>query len=141
MSMFTWGAGDIIAISKLAVAVYTGYKDDYKNISDEVQSLQILIDKAAWHFKSASLDKDSQQEGQKALAGCRNVLEDLNSLIEKYSNSGSSKPSQALKRIKLGTGDIANLKARLISNTAILNSFIQRLAIPTITLKYIIVSF
>ena len=127
--------GDIFTISGLAVKVYTAYKDapdDYRNISDEVESLQILIDKAARHFKSTTLDNDSRQEGQKALKGCKSILEDLNSLIEKYNSSGSSRTSQVLKRIKLGTEDIASLRVRLISNTALLNGFIQRLVIPTI---------
>ena len=67
MSMFGWGVGDIIAISQLAVTVYTAYKDapdEYQHISDEVKSLKILIDKAARHFESPTLDDDSRQEGE-----------------------------------------------------------------------------
>ena len=135
---FGFGVGDIIAISGLAVNVYTAYKDapgDYRNISDEVKSLQILIDKAAPFFESTTLKSNSRQEGQQALKGCKDVLEDLNSLIEKYNSSGSaSRTSQVLRRIRLGTEDIATLRARLISNTGLLNGFIQRLAIPTILL-------
>ena len=137
MSMFGWGVGDIIAISQLAVKVYTAYKDapdDYRNISDEVESLQIIINKAARHFESTTLDDNSRQEGQKVLKGCQNVLEDLNSLIEKYNSLPSSNTSQVFKRVKLGTEDIANLRVRLISNTGLLNSFIQRFDIPTITI-------
>ena len=47
-----WGVGDILAISGLAVKVYTAYKDapdDYRHISDEVESLQAIIDKAVRH--------------------------------------------------------------------------------------------
>ena len=127
--MFGWSVGDIIAISRLAVIVYTAYKDapeDYRQISDEVESLKILIDKAAPYFGSTTLNTNSRQEGQKALKGCKSVLEDLNSLIEKYNSSGSSRTSQVLKRIKLGTEDIGSLRVRLISNTALLNGFIQR---------------
>ena len=127
--MFGWGAGDIIAISRLAVKVYTAYRDapdDYKHISDEVKSLQILIDKAAPYFNSTSLNNNSRQEGQQALKGCQDVLQGLNSIIEKYNSSGPSRTSQVLKRIRLGTEDIASLRVRLISNTALLNAFIQR---------------
>ena len=130
MSMFGWGVGDIIAMSRLAVKVYTAYRDapdDYKHISDEVKSLQILIDKAAPYFKSTSLNNNSRQEARQALKGCKDVLEGLNSLIEKYNSSSSSRTSQVLKRIRLGTEDIASLRVRLISNTALLNAFIQRL--------------
>ena len=124
--------GDIITLSGLAVQVYTAYKDapdEYKHISNEVKSLQILIDKAVPYCKSTSLDNNSRQEGQQALKGCNDVLEGLNSLIKKYNSSGSSRTSQVLKRIRLGTEDIASLRVRLISNTTLLNAFIQRLAL------------
>ena len=135
MSMFGWGMGDITTISWLAVQVYTAYQNasnDYKHIPDEVKSLQILIDKAAPYFESTSLNNNSRQEGQQALKGCKDVLEGLNSLIEKYNSSGTSRTSQVLRRIGLGTEDIASLRVRLISNTALLNAFIQRLVLVLI---------
>ena len=128
--------GDIVAISGLAVRVYTAYQDapdDYSHISDEVQSLQILINKAARYFKHTTLKNNSRQEGQQALTGCRDVLEDLNSLIEKYNSLSSSRTSLVLRRIKLGIEDIASLRVRLISNTALLNGFIHRWAILPMT--------
>ena len=135
---FGWGVGDIIAISGLAVKVYAAYKDapdDYRHISDEVKSLEIIINKAARHFEKNTLSSNSQQEGQEVLKGCQNVLEDLNTLIEKYHSLSSANTSQVLKRVKLGTEDIATLRARLISNTGLLNGFIQRFNIlPTITI-------
>ena len=139
MSMFGWGVGDIITISGLAAQVYAAFKDapdEYRHILDEVESLQIIIDKAARHFTSTSstLSYNNQREGQTMLKGCQNVLEDLNSLIEKYNSvtSPNTSASQVLKRVKLGTEDIATLRARLISNTSLLNGFIQRLDTPAI---------
>ena len=131
--------GDIITISGLAAQVYAAFKDapdEYRHILDEVESLQIIIDKAARHFTSTSstLSYNNQREGQTMLKGCQNVLEDLNSLIEKYNSvtSPNTSASQVLKRVKLGTEDIATLRARLISNTSLLNGFIQRLDTPAI---------
>ena len=137
---FGWGVGDILAISGLAVKVYTAYKDapdNYKHISDEVKSLQIIIDNAARHFKSTTLNSDNLQKGQEVLKGCENVLEDLNSLIEEYNNLSSPNKGQVLKRIKLGGEDIATLRVRLISNTGLLSSFIQRFDIPSIIILYV----
>ena len=136
--------GDIIAISKLAVKVYTAYREapnDYRNISDEVVSLHIIINKTAQYFESTTLSHDEQQNGQKVLKGCENVLKDLDSLIEKYQGLASIGTSQVLRRVKLGTEDITTLRARLISNTGLLNSFIQRFDIPTIFLKYILLIY
>ena len=134
---FGFGVGDIIAISGLAVKVYTAYKDapdDYRHISDEVKSLQIIINKAAQHLESTTLSNNNREEGQEVLKGCQNVLEDLNSLIEKYNSLSSASPSQVLKRVKLGAEDIATLRARLTSNTTLLSSFIQRFDISSITI-------
>ena len=147
---FGYGVGDVMAVSRLALKVIIAYKDapgDYRNISDEVESLHIIIKKAAQHFESTSLGDDSRQEGQKVLKGCQNVLEDLDTLIEKYNSlasasaSASTSTSQVLQRMKLGasqvlgTEDIATLRARLTSNTTMLNGFIQRFVILTITMK------
>ena len=134
---FGWGVGDILAISGLAVKVYTAYKDapdDYKHIASEVKSLQNMVNKALRHFESTSLSNDSRQEGQDILKGSQDVLEDLNSLIEKYHSLSSANTSQVLKRAQFGTEDIATLRIRLISNTGLLNSFIQRFDISTITI-------
>ena len=138
---FGFGVGDILAISELAQKVYTAYKDapdDYRNIADEVKSLHIIIEEAAQHFKSTTLSDEKKQGGKEVLEGCRNVLKDLDALIEKYNALASSNTSQVFQRIKLGMEDIVTLRARLTSHTTLLNSFIQRLDITiTITIEYI----
>ena len=130
----SWGGGDIIAISQLAVKVYTAYKDapiNYKNISEEVKSLQMMVMKAGQHLKSTTLSDNNRQLGQEVLRSCQSVLEDLNSLIKEY-NSVSANTHQVFKRVRLGAEDITTLRARLISNTGLLNGFIQRFDSPTI---------
>ena len=148
------GVGDIVAISGLALKVCTAYKDalgDYQNISDEVESLHIIINRAAHHFESTTLSDNSQQEGHKVLRGCHKVLVDLDALIEKYnslaSKSTGTSTSQALQRLKLsaslviGTEDIATLRARLTSNTTLLNGFIQRFGIlPLLYICFMLIS-
>ena len=124
-----YSVGDFIAISQLAIKVYTAYKDApdiYGNISDEVAGLQILIDKAEQHFKSATISSNDHRNGQKILKGCQSVLEDLNSLIEKYKSLASTNKRLVFKRVKLGIEDIATLRARLTSNATLLSSFIRR---------------
>ena len=133
---FGYGVGDIMAVSRLALKVYSAYKDapdDYRNIADEVKSLHIIIEEAARHFETLSNKK--QQGGKEVLEGCQNVLKDLDALIEKYNALASADRSLVFKRIKLGTEDIVTLRARLTSNTTLLNSFIQRLDIATLTIN------
>ena len=132
MSMFGWGVGDIATISALVSKVYTAYKDapdNYRHISEEVRSLQILISKAARYVENPTLSDNDWQEGQEVLKGCQSILEDLNSLIEKYNSLASTNTGQVFKKVKLGGEDIATLRSRLISNTGLLNGFIQRLVI------------
>ena len=134
---FGFGVGDILTVSKLAVTVYTAYKDapnDYKHIAGEVKSLEIIINKAAQHFESTTLSDNDRQQGQEVLKSCQDVLEDLHSLIEKYKSLASANTGQALQRVMLGIEDIATLRARLTSNATLLSSFIRRFDISTNTI-------
>ena len=132
-----YGAGDIIAVSQLVAKVYAACRDapkDYRDIRGEVKSLEIRINKAIKHIQSPTLSDDDKQEGQEVLRSCQGVLEDLNSLIEKYNSLASAKSGQIVKKVQFGTEDIATLRARLGLNIGLLNSFIQRFDIPTITI-------
>ena len=136
---FGWSGGDIFAITQLAAKVYTAYKDapnDYKNIAEEVKSLESIINQAAQHLKTTTLS-EHQQTGQEILRGCRSVLEDLNSFIKEYKSVASTSRRLNFKRVKVGTEDIAKLRSRLTSNTILLNSFIQRFDIHTTNIYYI----
>ena len=132
-----YGAGDIIAVSQLVAKVYAAYKNapkDYRDICGEVKSLQIIINKAIKHIQSTTLNDDDRQEGQEILRSCQSLLEDLDSLIEKYNSLAPAKSGRIFKKVQFGTEDIATLRVRLISNTGLLNGFIQRFDIPTITI-------
>ena len=127
--------GDIIVISGLAIRVYMAYKDaphDYRYISEEVAALRILIDKSAQLFKQTTISSDDRNHGQQVLKGCQGVLEDLNSLIEKYKRLASTSQKLVLWRSRPGGGDIAALQTRLISQTGLLNSFVRRFVVPVI---------
>ena len=124
------------AALQLVAKVYVAYKqapEDYRNICKEVKSLQIIIDKAIQYIQSTTLSDDDRQEGQEVLRSCQSVLEDMNSHI-KYNSLAFAKSGWIVKKVQIGTEDIATLRARLISNTGLLNSFIQRFYIPTITI-------
>ena len=69
---FGYGVGDFMAISGLALKVCTAYRGtpgNYRNISDEVESLHIIINKAEHHFDSTTLSDNSRQEGHTVLRG------------------------------------------------------------------------
>ena len=132
---FGYGIGDFLAVSKLAWDVYTAYKDapgDFRNISDEIKSLHIIINRDKKKLQDKILNSDEQTELQEILQGCTNVLRDLDKLHIKYMSleSGRGSSSQAIGRIKWSLKwsqeDITELRARLTSNTMLLNTFIAR---------------
>ena len=126
LSMIGWDVGDIIDISELAEEVAIAYKDAPNNISEKVTSLQSIIDKVVQYFENTTLSDNDRQLGQEVLKSCQSVLEDLDSLIGKYNGLSSSNIHQVFNEVKLGTEDSATLRAKLILNTILLNSFVQR---------------
>jgi len=126
---YGYGVGGFIAVSKLAWDVYTAYKDapeDFRNISDEIKSLHIIVDRHKDNFQDKTLTSDEQVQLREILQGCTNVLDDKFHIkfIRLGSDQGSS--SQAINRIKWTQENIAELRAWLTSNTMLLNTFIAR---------------
>lgn len=129
---FGFGVGDVFALSALAKKVYTAYKDapnTYKHISEEVAALQILINKAVQHIESTTISRNVLHDGQQILRNCESVLVDLHYLVEKYQSLSSTNREFAFHRVKLDSENITTLRSRLVSNTTLLNGFIQRFAI------------
>ena len=123
---------DIIAVSGLAVRVHLAYKDapdHYRHISEDVAELRVLLDKVAQHFKSTNINSHDHQYGQKLWNGCRTVLEDLNSFIEKYKKLVAINKG-FIGTVKLGNKDITALHSQLISKTALMNGFVRRFVVP-----------
>ena len=131
---FGYGVGDFLAVTKLAWKVYTAYKDykdapeGFSNISDEIKSLHIIVDRHKDEFQNTTLNPDEAAQLREILQGCTNVLEDLDQLRIKYMSLGSAPgtSSQAIDRIKWSQENIAELRARLNSNTTLLTSFSAR---------------
>jgi len=130
---FGYSVGDILAISKLAWDVYNVYKDapsDFRNISDEIKSLHIIVDSdnLKAKFQDPNLSLEERERLREILQGCTNVLKDLDKLLTKYKSLGSSQgsSSRALDRVQWGKVDIGELRARLTSNTILLNTFVTR---------------
>jgi hypothetical protein len=68
----------------------------------------------------------TKQEHLKAVGdGCYCVLKDLDNLCQKYQSLGAQS-KRTLDRMRLGMEDIAELRARLTSNTGLLNVCVSR---------------
>ncbi|KAF8419516.1 hypothetical protein EV426DRAFT_644774 [Tirmania nivea] len=128
---FGYSVGDILAISKLAWDVYNVYKDapdDFRNISDEIKSLHIIMDNNSLRVKlqDPKMTLEERKRVQEILQGCTNVLKDSDRLLDKYKSLGSTpgSSSRALDRVNWGKENISELRSRLTSNTILLNTFV-----------------
>ena len=132
---FAWGVADIYALARLAVKVSIAYQEapeDYKHISQEVESLHILVSEGIRHFKNDYLSESKQREGRALMQGCKSVLEDLDSVIEKYKSLASPSEGGVIMRLRFKTEDIATLRSRLISITNLLSNFVLRFVVPVV---------
>jgi len=125
--------GDFLGVARIAWTLYNGYKDapgDFKNLSDEIKSLHNIVssDILTAKFRDPNLGSEEQERLREILQGCTNVLEDLDNLLTKYKRLGSPQGSslRALDRARWVQVDIVELRARLTSNTTLLNTFVSR---------------
>jgi len=130
--------GDFSEVANLAWTVYNGYKDassDFKNLSDEIKSLHNIVNSDILTAKN--LTSEEQERLGEILQECTNVLTDLGDLLTKYKRLGSPEGSSlgALDQAGRGQEDIVELRARLTSNTTLLNTFVARyLQLPVLLL-------
>jgi len=120
---------DSLGVANLAWTVYNGYKDalgDFKNLSDEIKSLHNIVNSDILTAKN--LTSEEQEKLGEILQECTNLLMDLDNLLTKYKRLGSPERSslRALERGEWGQEDIVELRARLTSNTTLLNTFVTR---------------
>ena len=132
---FGFGVGDFLTVSKLALQVYSAYKGapaDLRNISDEIKSLHNVVNIAQSQFGGSNPNPEDEKKLKEVLQGCHNVLKDLDQLLVKYRAMASNTSQNGLAvrrtvdRVKWGQENMIELRARLISNTTLLNTFISR---------------
>lgn len=124
---FNYGVADVVALGRLAWKVYISCKhapESFGNISSEVLSLHAVLrefeDNLTRHASS-----NSQQEGLRVIGeGCQNVLDDLQQLVNKYESLGTN-TKRTWDRLRWNSGQIAELRSRLISNTVLLTAYIR----------------
>ncbi|KAI9768827.1 MAG: hypothetical protein M1840_004641 [Geoglossum simile] len=124
---FGYGIGDIVLLGQLAWKAYKSCKDapeSFKNISYEVLSLHALLKEIEENLSAQTLSPTRQARLKTIGDGCRNVLEELQSLVDKYESLGTQS-KRTWDRMKWGSVEIAELRSRLISNALLLTAFIS----------------
>ncbi|MCJ1267062.1 hypothetical protein MMC22_006947 [Lobaria immixta] len=124
---FGYSVGDVLAVGQLAWKIYKVCKDapeSFKNISQEVLSLHVVLKELEEIYSDANFSTTQQSRLRVFGDGCRAVLEDLRGLVDKYNSLGTS-TKRTWDRLAWGSEDIAELRSRLISNTGLLTAFIN----------------
>jgi hypothetical protein len=134
---FGYGVGDFITITALAWNVYKSCKgapESFGDISSEVLSLHAVLKEAEETVFAQPLSPTKQKRLKAVGDGCYRVLEDLEDLCKKYQSLGTQ-GRRVWDRMRWGTEDIAELRARLTSNTGLLTAWIRcvRLRDPIIS--------
>lgn len=123
---FGFAVGDFVVLGQLAWKVYRTCKDapeSFKNISQEVSSLHLVLKEVEETYSGATLSANQQSRLRNIGNGCRAVLEDLQGIIDRYNSLGRSK--RTWDRLGWGSNDIAELRSRLVSNTTFLTAFMK----------------
>jgi hypothetical protein len=124
---FGYGAGDFIAIGTLSWKVYKSCKGapgSFKDISSEVLSLHVVLKEAEETVFAHPLSTTKQERLKAVGDGCHYVLTDLDALLKKYQSLGTQS-KRTWDRMRWGAEDIAELRARLTSNTALLTAWVR----------------
>ena len=122
---FGFGVGDIVTVSTLAWKVFKCCKDaseDFKNLSGEVVSLHVVLKETEDLVTENEMNRDQTSQLKHLAAGCQKVLEDLEKLLNKYQSLGS-KSQRTWDRLKWGKEGVADVRARLTSNTSMLSAY------------------
>jgi hypothetical protein len=126
---FGYSAGDFLAVGQLAWAVYKSCRDaseSFNNISIEVLSLHAVLKEVEEILSEQSLSASKKASLATITNGCRKVLQDLQALVWKYESLGS-KSKRTWDRLRWGSNDIAELRARLTSNLTLLTVFMRHM--------------
>lgn len=124
---FGYSIGDFAALGQLAWKIYKSCKDapeSFKNISQEVSSLHLVLKELEETFLDTNLSTAQQSRLETIGDGCRGVLEDLQYSLNRY-NSLGTKSKRTWDRLGWGSKDIAELRFRLISNTGLMTAFVK----------------
>lgn len=106
----------------------------FKNLSAEVISMHGLLKETEETVLARSLPPASQARLTTILSGCTGVLTDLKAIVDKYEAHGKYK--WTVDRVTSGNEDIAELRARLTSNTVLLTGFRRCVPLSLLTLVH-----
>ena len=124
---FGYGASDVLAVGKLAYVVFKSCKDapgSFRNVSAEVASMHTVLKEVEESVAAQSLSPERQARLKPSIDCCKDVLEELQKLIDKYQSLGTQS-KRTWDRMGFGLKDIESIRLRLLSSVVLLNTFLR----------------
>jgi hypothetical protein len=125
------GLGDLLVVSDLAWRLFKACKEsseDFRKLSTELMGLQAVLREAEEYIKEyGELDISRRNRLEILCQGCREVLADLEGLVNRYETLGTQ-AQRTWDRMRFGLKDLSDIRSRLISSTTMLNAFTTILA-------------
>jgi N-terminal domain on NACHT_NTPase and P-loop NTPases len=124
---FGFAVGDFIAVWNLAseaIKSFKGAPEGFKSISNEVLSLQAVLQEINETLSGHTLSISRHERLATILRGCRHVLEKLKPILKKYESLGSLE-KKFFDRVRWEPKEIAELRHQLTSNITLLTAFIR----------------
>ncbi|MCJ1263487.1 hypothetical protein MMC22_003357 [Lobaria immixta] len=137
---FGFGVGDILAVSKLARTTWKRFQDSsdqFKALRTEAANLCLVLDDVAQTAPGRELSEKEARTLSSLIQGCRDILADMDTMLQKYENLGTRSSSsgartrKAWKKITWDLEEVNELRSRVISNTVSLDAFNSSLASKT----------
>ncbi len=116
---------DFVTLPAFAWKVYTsckGSSTDFRNVSNEVKSLHIVLQRTQEQLERSTLESAQEAELNSVGGECSNVLNDLERVLRRYHNLGTA-DQRVRDRVRWVLGDISGIRQRLVANTQILVAF------------------
>ena len=139
---FGYGVGDIITVSSLAWKVVQNTRQalgQYDELTREVTSLHIVLRRLqaetpnpeSWLYR---IQDSERQDLDSIVNGCSHVLQDLDTILEKYSTLSEEKRSvtKLWQRVRFGAGemqDLSQIKMQITSHSSSLALFLHLISL------------
>ncbi|KAK2794086.1 hypothetical protein FQN52_009168 [Onygenales sp. PD_12] len=134
---FGFSVGDFIAVTTLIHKIrkdFVGAPSQFRDISDEVRSLSIVLQDVGILVEGDDPNSQHAEELEHIANGCRDVLETLETTLDKYAELQSvpekavngnigRRMKRAWKKLKWEPDDIRDLRSRIVLNLTLLKSF------------------
>ncbi|KAF9889876.1 hypothetical protein FE257_006966 [Aspergillus nanangensis] len=122
---FGFSVGDFVTVTALACQIYAACKDstdELQALSTEVSSLRFLLEKTSENMTQYDLSAEDMRKADNIRAGCQDVLEEIQQLVETY-QAATERKRRIFLKMRWAFKDRSGVRARLTGSVMMLTAF------------------